>query len=646
MTFSANLWPGGRTFPRPFFFLLLFSFILIYSLAPTVYSGDSGLFSAASYFLGSAHPPAYPLYILLGKLLTFLPFGNIAFKLNLLAALFGALTAVMACEAASYITKNYIISFFTVPVLLASPGFILASSQAKGIYTLNSFLVMLIFYLCLRALKEKNVFRYFLASSFVLGLGMGNHHIISLMLFVILYAAIMRRKELPFRVMVSSMVLFVAGFSVYLYLYLRSIADAFIAYSRVFSFADFFNTFFRAGYGKSTLQSIGEGASSHYLGWIFAIRNVGLILSREIHPAIWFIILFGLISMFRDRKIFWYLLLSLVVCLPLARLVISSSHPTYNDLFITSTYFLQLIPLLGVIAAAGIYRLFEMIKGHLPLAAKSMVAGSIVFQLILVPITLQKSSLSDYYLPYTWIKDLSKVFKPKSFFFGFGDNPAFLPFYMFGVERLRDDVLCLDAVPGMNSFHLTISPAWKFSGWYPEFYKKQVSTVEYFYPIAREGRLYASSISSIPENIGEKFDAGLYVLMVILKPKNSVLPINGWFKENFAKIDYTSIMLSYKPDFMAEEILERYVKTIVTYANLLAEENSKDADFYYRLALFSSGGGLQIAIMNDYMHFVAEKRGFQEALKLLEEFKNSGMSDKDIKKIEGIEKDLRNSAAS
>jgi hypothetical protein len=646
MTLSAKLWPGERIFPRPFFFLLFFSFILIYSLAPTVYSGDSGLFSAASYFLGSAHPPAYPLYILLGKLFTLIPFGNIAFRVNLLAAVFGAMTAIMAYEAALYVTKNYIISFFIVPVLLASPSLILASSQAKGIYTLNSFLVMLIFYLCLKALKEKNVPRYFLASSFVLGLGMGNHHIIGLMLFVILYAAIVRRKELSFRVLAFILILFAAGFSVYLYLYLRSIADAFINYSRVFSFADFFNTFFRAGYGKSTLQSIGEGASGYYSGWLFAIRNVGLILSKEIHPAIWLAVLFGLISTFKDRRIFWYLLISLAVWLPLARLVISSSHPTYNDLFITSTYFLPLIPLLAVTAAAGIYRLFEMIKGRLPLAAKAFVAGSIIFQLILVPVTVQKSSLSDYYLPYTWIKDVSKVFRPKSFFFAFGDNPAFLPFYMFGVERLRDDVLCLDAVPGLNSFRLTIAPAWKFSSWYPEFYKKSASAAEYFYPIAREGRLYASSIGSIPENIREKFDTGLYVLMVILKPKNFARPINDRFKEDFAKIDYTSIMLSYKPDFMAEEILQRYVKTILTYANLLADENSKDADLYYRLALFSSGSGLQIAIMKDYTRFVAEKRGVQEALRLLEEFKKSGMPDKNIDKIEGIEKDLRNSAAS
>ena len=646
MTLNANLWPGGRNFPRPFFFLLFFSFILIYSLAPTVYSGDSGLFSAASYFLGSAHPPAYPLYILWGKLLTFLPFGNIAFRVNLLAAVFGALTAITAYEAALYVTKNRIISLFVLPVLLASPGFILASSQAKGIYTLNSFLIMLIFYLCLRALEEKNPPRYFLASSFVLGLGMGNHHIIGLMLFVILYAAIVRRKELSSRAVAFSLILFTAGFSVYLYLYLRSIADAFIAYSRVFSFADFFNTFFRAGYGKSTLQSIGEGASGYYSGWLFAIRNVGLILSREIHPAVWLVILFGLISTFKDRRIFWYLLISLAIWLPLARLVISSSHPTYNDLFITSTYFLQLIPLLAVAAAAGIYRLFEMIKGRLPLAAKAFVAGSIVFQLILVPVTVQKSSLSDYYLPYTWIKDVSKVFRPKSFFFAFGDNPAFLPFYIFGVERLRDDVLCLDTVPGLNSFHLTIAPAWKFSGLYPEFYKKRTSAAEYFYPIAREGRLYASSIGSIPENIGEKFDTALYVLMVILKPKNFVLPINDRFKEDFAKIDYTSVVLSHKPDFMAEEILDRYVKAISTYANLLADENSKDADFYYRLALFSSAGELQIAIMKDYMHFVSKKRSVQEALKLLKEFKWGGISDKNIEKIEGIEKDLRNSAAS
>jgi len=75
MFLNLSLGPGENLFPRPLLFLLFFALIFLSATAPTVYSGDSGLFSAASYSLGSAHPPSYPLYILLGKLFTFIPFG-------------------------------------------------------------------------------------------------------------------------------------------------------------------------------------------------------------------------------------------------------------------------------------------------------------------------------------------------------------------------------------------------------------------------------------------------------------------------------------------------------------------------------------------------------------------------------------------
>ena len=640
---SRNSWPGEFPFPRPFLFLLFFSLILFFSLAPTVYSGDSGLFTAASYLLGSAHPPGYPLAVLLGKVFTFLPFGNIAFKVNLLSAVSGALSALLAYEISLSITKNSVVSIVAPLVILTSSNFILESSKAE-VYTLNVFLILLIFYLCLRALREDNFPRYILMASFILGLGMGNHHIISLMLFPMLYTAIIRRKELTFRIAAFSFVVFIAGFSVYLYLYTRSIADAFIMYSRVVSFADFINIFLRTGYQGNTVQSV-EGMTLSYTEWYYAIINFGLILSKEIHPLLWFFVLAGLIGTFKDRKTFWYLLITIGIWLPLARLVISLRQPTSKDLFTVGTYFLQLIPLMGIVAAVGVHTLSEGAKSRLPLVGKAVVTGLIIFLLVFIPIAMQKSSLSDFYLPYAWIKDVSKVLKPKSFFFAFGDNPAFLPFYIFGVERLRDDVLCLDTVPGQSSFHLTLSPAWKFSEWYPEFYQNTVTNVEYFYRPAREGKLYASSISSIPENIKEKFDVGLYVLVVMLKPKNVAVTINEKFKEDFAKIDYAPVIFSQKQDFMAEEIRLRYLNAILTYADVLAGNNAKDADFYYRLAMVASNREQKLQVMKHYIPFIAGKRGIVEAQKLLKEFKEFGLSAKEMKEIEEIEEDLKNSAA-
>ena len=50
---------------------------------------DSGDLVASIHTLGIAHPPGYALYVLLGKLfVTLLPFGNIAYRVNVMSAVF------------------------------------------------------------------------------------------------------------------------------------------------------------------------------------------------------------------------------------------------------------------------------------------------------------------------------------------------------------------------------------------------------------------------------------------------------------------------------------------------------------------------------------------------------------------------------
>lgn len=61
------------------------------TLAPSLLWGDSAEFQTLSYTLGMTHPSGYMTQIMLGKLFTYLPVGNVAFRVNLLSAFFGAL---------------------------------------------------------------------------------------------------------------------------------------------------------------------------------------------------------------------------------------------------------------------------------------------------------------------------------------------------------------------------------------------------------------------------------------------------------------------------------------------------------------------------------------------------------------------------
>ena len=62
------------------------------TLTPTVPFWDSGEFIATSFIVGIPHPPGTPLYVLIGRLFTLLPFSTVAVKINFLSALMSAIT--------------------------------------------------------------------------------------------------------------------------------------------------------------------------------------------------------------------------------------------------------------------------------------------------------------------------------------------------------------------------------------------------------------------------------------------------------------------------------------------------------------------------------------------------------------------------
>src|SRR5690606_38917495 len=66
----------------------------VFTLAPTVTFWDAGELAAAARILGIPHPPGTPLWVLVGHAWGLLvPFGDYAWRLNLLSAVSGAVSA-------------------------------------------------------------------------------------------------------------------------------------------------------------------------------------------------------------------------------------------------------------------------------------------------------------------------------------------------------------------------------------------------------------------------------------------------------------------------------------------------------------------------------------------------------------------------
>lgn len=193
--------------------------VYLRTLAPTVMWYDMGEFTTASYVLGIAHNTGYPLYILLGKLFTFLPVGDVAYRVNLMSAVFASLTVAVIFLIIHELTRNRAAALIGA-LTVAFSSTLWANANWAASYPLNAFSVALITWLLLRWRTTGRVWHLYLAV-LAFGLSIGNHRLIVLLapgIFLFLWAG---RRELSIGHWVRFALLFLLGLSVYLYLPIR-----------------------------------------------------------------------------------------------------------------------------------------------------------------------------------------------------------------------------------------------------------------------------------------------------------------------------------------------------------------------------------------------------------------------------------------
>ena len=169
----------GRVFTRPDYGIALLAalaaFWLYYqTLGPTITGEDSGEFITAAYTLGIPHPPGYPLYCLLGHLFTWLPRGEIAWRVNLMSACFGAGTVYMVTLLVVYLSRNRFAALTAALILACSREF-WAQSLVADVYSMNAFFFA--FCLLLVMLWEGSRNKSFLfLFAFIFGLAVTVHY--------------------------------------------------------------------------------------------------------------------------------------------------------------------------------------------------------------------------------------------------------------------------------------------------------------------------------------------------------------------------------------------------------------------------------------------------------------------------------------
>lgn len=160
--------------------------VYVATLAPTVTFWDAGEFLAASRSLGIPHPPGTPLFTLLSSVWArIVPFGEYAFRVNLLTAVFGAAAAAAVYTIVSKALSHRSDGGFTASVTAAAAAMLSASAftvwqnaNETEVYMIAAFAVMVIAALALRWRHHRGTpkAQWILLGQLYLGaLSIGNH---------------------------------------------------------------------------------------------------------------------------------------------------------------------------------------------------------------------------------------------------------------------------------------------------------------------------------------------------------------------------------------------------------------------------------------------------------------------------------------
>ncbi len=245
-----------RIFPLLLF--LIVTGVYLYTMNPTVTVGDSGEFIAAAKTLSLPHSPSYPLFTLLGKASSNLfPFADSGYRVNLVSLLSGSLSAVLLFFVGLALNLSPLASFFTA-IIFSSSRVLWEYSLSSEVFTLNCLFAMILLYIWTADDESKNRNSSIALSSLILGLGLGNHHTLVLIvpgILLLYYLGGAPKNYL--KDFYAATLFFTIGFFVYAFLPIRSLKNPPLDWSNPENLQNFIRVITRADYGSLSL-TLGE----------------------------------------------------------------------------------------------------------------------------------------------------------------------------------------------------------------------------------------------------------------------------------------------------------------------------------------------------------------------------------------------------
>lgn len=466
-----------------FIFCAVFAVYLL-TLFPTLPDEDAGELVTASYFLGIAHPPGYPIYTLLGKLFTLIiPFGSIAWRVNVMSAFFGALSVSLIFLIIDRLTKRSLLGVFTA-FLFAFGNIVWSQANRTEVYTLNLFFLVLLIYLALIWLeyheKSKRSFvakvkakRILYVFCLLYGLSLTNHHLMFLAgpPFAFFFIFYNRKILLDWKFLMKGFLLFLAGLSIYLYLPLRSLANPPMDWGNPETLQTFWAHVTRKAYKdlviipekiptsvKEVAPSVADTLESARYSFVMRVRDIvvndvynffrqftKLFVEDFFLPTMFFAII-GFYGFYKYHKRFSLLVFALIVFYTsvLSYLIGLGYFKAPMNIFLDRPFFIVGQFLFILIAGVGVEALLkfcERIKKISLSVKKIILPAFLIIPLLGLIFHYEQNDQSNNYIAY----DIAKAqleFPPQDsvVFFVQGDNTIFPVLYLNRVEELRPDL--------------------------------------------------------------------------------------------------------------------------------------------------------------------------------------------------------------
>ena len=265
--------------------------VYLATLAPTVMWYDMGEFATTSATLGIAHNTGYPLLILAGKAFTFLPVGDVAYRVNLLSAVCTSLAVVVTFGIIHDLTDDPLAAAIGA-LTLAFASTVWANATWATSYGMNLFFTALVTRFMLAWWRERTT-AALAGAALAFGLGMCNHRLIALTAPPSLILIALGWRSLSPRAVGIAALAFAAGLSVYLYLPIRGEQEPALSWARPANLHTYWSMFLNgqtpSGYWRFDFADrIGVLWSypSYDLTWAgLALAGIGAIVCIRRHAA-------------------------------------------------------------------------------------------------------------------------------------------------------------------------------------------------------------------------------------------------------------------------------------------------------------------------------------------------------------------------